>query len=272
MPTDEQRALWSAIRANPDDDTPRLVYADWLQEHGDEARAEFIRVQCALEELGADRRKGRKQRLPLESRQAALLAAHRDSWLAPFRARLKGSNRWDREDRWLERSNFRRGFFDAMHFGLESARVLAAAGDELEPVDRIGVMECAANYDRASVVTITAWAGAGCVVWFSIAKASDNDVTAVVRPGLVRNLSHLGLWHGTVSDKGVAQLAAWPFAAGLRSIDLKDNPIGDAGAFALADSPYLAGVARLDLYRTRIGPAGRARLRERFGDALAIEP
>jgi len=48
MPTDDQRALWRAIRANPDDDTPRLVYADWLDEHNEPARAEFVRVQCEI--------------------------------------------------------------------------------------------------------------------------------------------------------------------------------------------------------------------------------
>jgi uncharacterized protein (TIGR02996 family) len=42
----ERDALMAAIIADPDDDTPRLVYADWLQENGDEARAEFIRLQC----------------------------------------------------------------------------------------------------------------------------------------------------------------------------------------------------------------------------------
>ena len=41
-------ALLAAILAEPDDDTARLVYADWLQEQGDEGRAEFIRVQCEL--------------------------------------------------------------------------------------------------------------------------------------------------------------------------------------------------------------------------------
>src|SRR5262245_51579788 len=41
-------ALYQAILAHPDDDTPRLVYADWLDEHGDHDRAEFIRVQCRL--------------------------------------------------------------------------------------------------------------------------------------------------------------------------------------------------------------------------------
>jgi uncharacterized protein (TIGR02996 family) len=33
--------------ADPHNHLPRLVFADWLEEHGDAARAEFIRVQCA---------------------------------------------------------------------------------------------------------------------------------------------------------------------------------------------------------------------------------
>ena len=44
-------ALESAIVANADEDTPRLVYADWLDENGDPDRAEFIRVQCRLADL-----------------------------------------------------------------------------------------------------------------------------------------------------------------------------------------------------------------------------
>src|SRR5207249_8060556 len=41
-------AFLQAIVENPDDDTPRVVYADWLDEHGDAARAEFIRLQVRL--------------------------------------------------------------------------------------------------------------------------------------------------------------------------------------------------------------------------------
>src|SRR5438552_3681095 len=44
----EAVALYRAILAHPDEDTPRLVYADWLDEHDDLDRAEFIRVQCRL--------------------------------------------------------------------------------------------------------------------------------------------------------------------------------------------------------------------------------
>src|SRR6476659_5225140 len=44
----EGDSLYQAIYANPDDDTPRLVYADWLDEHDQPERAEFIRVQIEL--------------------------------------------------------------------------------------------------------------------------------------------------------------------------------------------------------------------------------
>lgn len=43
----EADAFLDAIFDYPDDDTPRLVYADWLQEHGQENYAQFIRLQCA---------------------------------------------------------------------------------------------------------------------------------------------------------------------------------------------------------------------------------
>lgn len=39
------------IIEHPADDTPRLIYADWLEEHGEEERAEFIRVQCRIAHL-----------------------------------------------------------------------------------------------------------------------------------------------------------------------------------------------------------------------------
>jgi uncharacterized protein (TIGR02996 family) len=41
-----------AVLAAPDDDSPRLAYADWLDEHCEPDRAAFIRVQCRLARLG----------------------------------------------------------------------------------------------------------------------------------------------------------------------------------------------------------------------------
>src|SRR5262249_10670779 len=39
------------VAAEPDDDTHRLVLADWLEEHGEAERAEFIRLQCRLADV-----------------------------------------------------------------------------------------------------------------------------------------------------------------------------------------------------------------------------
>lgn len=47
-------ALEAAVVAHADEDTPRLVYADWLDENGDPDRAAFIRVQCRLADLPPD--------------------------------------------------------------------------------------------------------------------------------------------------------------------------------------------------------------------------
>ena len=44
----DRRAFLDAIRADPDADAPRLIYADWLDEHDEADRAAFIRYQVAL--------------------------------------------------------------------------------------------------------------------------------------------------------------------------------------------------------------------------------
>ncbi len=45
----EYRQLVNAVRAAPDDDLPRLVLADWLEEHDAPDWAEFIRAHCEAE-------------------------------------------------------------------------------------------------------------------------------------------------------------------------------------------------------------------------------
>lgn len=74
--TSDGEALRRVICEQPAEDTPRLVYADWLEENGQSARAEFIRLQCeawgavpAYPTLAAAR-----------TRASELLKAHRDQW------------------------------------------------------------------------------------------------------------------------------------------------------------------------------------------------
>lgn len=67
-------AILRAILDEPDDLTHRLVYADWLEEHGttplDAARAELIRVQIAREQADEDG----EEYWTLRARERVLLA------------------------------------------------------------------------------------------------------------------------------------------------------------------------------------------------------
>ena len=73
---DEQSFL-AALRANPEDDQLRLVYADWLEERCD-ARGEYLRVRCALKALPADD----ERRHALRARLRELRPVVRPEWLA----------------------------------------------------------------------------------------------------------------------------------------------------------------------------------------------
>jgi uncharacterized protein (TIGR02996 family) len=70
-------ALLAAIRAAPEEDAPRLAYADWLKVHGQPERAEFIRVQIHLARKGVS---------VLRRREQELLAKHHDAIAGPLSA------------------------------------------------------------------------------------------------------------------------------------------------------------------------------------------
>jgi uncharacterized protein (TIGR02996 family) len=45
-PHPDEEAFLASIRRRPPDNGVRLVYADWLDDHGDSQRAEYLRVLC----------------------------------------------------------------------------------------------------------------------------------------------------------------------------------------------------------------------------------
>src|SRR5262249_3928589 len=87
-------AFLQAILEDPEDDTPRLVYADWLEENGQPERGEFIRIQIELEPMAEDD----PRRPDLQKRGQGLLNAHGRAWLEEVTA-------WGRKY-----ALFRRGF------------------------------------------------------------------------------------------------------------------------------------------------------------------
>src|SRR4051794_40379569 len=72
-------AFLAAVLADPDDDLPRLIFADYLEERGD-VRGEFIRTQIELARADVDD----PRRDKLQAREAELQAEFEDAWLGPL--------------------------------------------------------------------------------------------------------------------------------------------------------------------------------------------
>src|SRR5262245_51635979 len=85
-------ALRRAILAEPDDDTPRLVYADWLQENGNTDRAEFIRAQIEAVRAEPFGPKARKA----DERADGILKVYRHVWTRELHGGLVESPRFER--------------------------------------------------------------------------------------------------------------------------------------------------------------------------------
>jgi uncharacterized protein (TIGR02996 family) len=107
-----EEAFLRDVIANPDDDAPRLVFADWLEEHGQAKRAEFIRLQCRMARLGEED----PERDSLLERSEELLEEHLEQFLGPLAPLLQEGTSTD-PDRVLR---FRRGFVEVVQLPLQA--------------------------------------------------------------------------------------------------------------------------------------------------------
>ena len=106
-----------AICAEPRDTGLRLIFADWLDEHGESDRAEFIRVQCELvetpETLGLVGLPNERFKA-LRRRERELLLANWREWV-PKGWTLILSPRWEFNLDDFLACKFRRGFIEVVH-------------------------------------------------------------------------------------------------------------------------------------------------------------
>ncbi len=110
----DRHAFLRVIKDNPADDTPRLVYADWLEEHGESERAQIIRTAVQLEiDMGVD--------LPISTRigfacysRRGIVSQLECSWRF---WKEEGDLIWERELPWRVRLT------TAPHFGADIAPV-----------------------------------------------------------------------------------------------------------------------------------------------------
>jgi uncharacterized protein (TIGR02996 family) len=266
----EDRAFLEAIRESPEDDTPRLVYADWLDDHDDPARAAFIRVQCELAGLPDTGR-----RAELEARERELLAANRRAWLGPL-------------DRELQYSHcaFRRGFPEDLTVRPKTVVKLAEEFDARVPAGRVTL------HGGFGDPAMRALADCPSLGWVRGLKYEHPRVTeaGLEMIGNSPNLTHLaelsvqfadfttdgllalttsphrtalrGLalhrlsWQGQKSPDTAPAFTAQGVRVHLRSLSLHGLELGPVGAAVLAGTRNLAEVKELDLVLNKLGDEG----------------
>jgi uncharacterized protein (TIGR02996 family) len=228
----EKESLLAAIYANPKDDTVRLAFADWLDEHGEAERAEFIRIQIERARVTDNN----LRLAELWKRKEALLGEYSLAWLGDL-IKVAPADAW----------SFYRGFPDALI--INSATI----NDE-------GAVALANSHHLANLTSLD-------LAYNLIGEAG---VMALANSTHLSNLTYLDLTENLLGNSGAVALANSPHLTKLTDLRLRYNEIGDTGAVALANSTHLTNLSRLDLERNEIGDAGAKALRARFGDAVKL--
>jgi uncharacterized protein (TIGR02996 family) len=240
------------VLERPDDDGPRLVYADALVEAGD-PRGEYIHASIALERTEGRSRDRRPLRVHLRKFSEA-----RAGWTAGLPAGVTAS--------------FRRGFIEEL-FG-QAAVLLQALEilEDREPVRAIRasvgrfeahelllhpavarldevVMVCR-DHPRELVAMLPRMRplprlrGLGVTIERSHAPPRGLLAPALAASPLLEPIERLAI-HDQLRAADVEALVASPHLDALRELDLGDSELGPSGLRVLAAAPRVAQLARL---------------------------
>jgi uncharacterized protein (TIGR02996 family) len=209
--------FFHALQQDPADDATRLVYADFLEEYGDDAdaaRADLIRVQVELAALAPSSRLAVERAAELTVRQNDLLDRWERVWLGDWASVLDG---------WA----FRRGFVEAI-------RADASIFLEQAPA-------WFAQWPTLSVAKLTRVAG---------------HLPELASSPWLAHLRGLDLGDNGIDSGELAHLTASRFVCLLQALDLSDNPIGPRGAMLIAGALSANELSELHLARCGLGWQG----------------
>lgn len=239
----EADALLDAIFDHSDDDTPRLVYADWLQEHSQENYAQFIRLQCA--------------------------AAHEEPWSDDAnRLWVEIGRVWNRLDReWMPATRDRWPYLDitldAIHFdrGFLRPNLFLTDGQFLDYLQEEKCWPWASLPGCA--LLLTPWR-----VWESLATIPQ--LRRIEHLALATGFDVGDLWEDDWLPDELVGLLSSEHLRNLQELDLSPRFLTQRIADLLSTAPNLSSIQclRISFHRRR-GPDRTEtlnRLRNRFKD------
>lgn len=222
-----EAGLLHAILGTPDDDLPRLAFADRLEELGD-PRAAFIRAECASARLPA----GDTRRAEFLELRDRLLSEHAPQWCAELGLTPSACA-------------FSRGFVESVEvtaaWFLEHAeRLLQSAPVRgvhfLHAAGRVGDLAACPWLRRLTTLDLTA-----------NAAVRDPEVILLAASPHLGNLTTLDLSSASIDQEGVESLANAEGLRGLCRLRFAGSGIRRAGLEAVLRSSKLRGVTTLDV-------------------------
>lgn len=238
----ESDALFSAILADPTDDLPRLVYADWLEETARPvavARARFIRLQIELA-CGIPAEHFPERTSTITDELEAIATRWSRAWLAELPTPVANAI-WKQR---LGTRAFRRGFVDgvtleATLFRQHASELLAAAPITTLHLhggyaDTTFLLMCP-NFRRLQIVRLSGgWDGDR--IARRLAKCPDL--------GAIRELDLAGC---DLTDTGALDLGGASALGKLSFLCVRHNRLTGFGVGVLVSAPALAAITQLDV-------------------------
>lgn len=277
--------LLRAVIEQPEQELPRLVFADWLEEQGGkeaDARARYIRVQVEAERFPV----GSAHRLELNRQAGELRDLFRDEWDRDPPVGYTGQTVVVR----------RRGFIDEIRTGIHT---LLSFGDRMFAIAPIRILRI---IDGPTVSAAPEdWLELGERPWLSRLRElqigpyltgwtelrrtdSANPVDGVgpvsgsalgfFTSRHLKNLIRLEFNRNAVDTDFVRRLLETVrnsvLINSLRELDLCENAIDDAGAAYLSATSITDRLLKLELAGNRISQEGARLLRSRYGSRVRL--
>ncbi|MCE9562799.1 MAG: TIGR02996 domain-containing protein [Planctomycetes bacterium] len=284
-PRPELLALLDAVKDNPDDDTPRLVLADWLDEQDeplDAERAAFIR-----KDIAANREHGFLQSLPPTGEALNAEEVRFKRWLGPIGNFTTGRFHRGLPTAWFSAPDLLKPdcqrLLPSEEFAfVQFVRLTDASGPRMEmlakqpefrfmpavsldPFNSFGTHYAIRFFESPNLT------GLRHIAFRGVDPGAAGVETLAKNPALSR-LRKLTLFHNKLVDKAAIALAAAKHLKNLTYLDLRDNKIGDKGAESLAASNAFPNLSCLVMREnSRITDAGKKQLRDKFGDRVRLD-
>lgn len=244
-----------AMLDNPDDDLPRLVFADWMDENCPDVEVNAaVRQSITTEDQQADwpgQRESRGVRFAFVRGRVRLRV---ESSVRPTqRRRLRTA--WEAVWRagWVESLFLGIARYDLIHSWFrdaptEGVREVAVVGHELFGSQLTSLLA------SPRLVRVTSL---GLVAW----RFPPDFVDALVESDVITRLQSLTIHGNSFGFEEFAVLVVSPRLAGLEEFNVIDSALGDEGAALLASMPHLANLKSLifrDRAVTAVGAAALA--------------